>query len=232
VIAPDARVVAGAVVVAVDGPSGSGKSTVARRVAERLGFLYLDTGAMYRAVGVLAAEAGVSPDDEAAVVAVAEKADLRFDEHGRLHAGERDLSEVIRTLDAGELASRVSALPGVRALLVAQQRAMARERGVVMEGRDIGTNVFPDAPVKVYLTASAEVRAERRLRELLEAGAEVTFDEVLASVVERDRRDAGRSVAPLRCADDAVAVDTTAMSLDEVVAAVEDIARRGSREDS
>ena len=229
-IAPDARVVAGAVVVAIDGPSGSGKSTVARRVAERLGFLYLDTGAMYRAVGVLAAEAGVSPDDEAAVVAVAQKADLRFDEHGRLHAGERDLSEAIRTLDAGELASRVSALPGVRALLVAQQRAMARERGVVMEGRDIGTNVFPDAPVKVYLTASAEVRAERRLRELLEAGAGVTFDEVLASVVERDRRDAGRAVAPLRQAADAVAVDTTAMSLEEVVDAVEAVARRGLEE--
>jgi cytidylate kinase len=118
----------------------------------------------------------------------------------------------------------------VRRLLVAQQRAMARERGVVMEGRDIGTNVFPDAPVKVYLTASAEVRAERRLRELLAVGAVVTLEQVLASVVERDRRDAERAVAPLRRADDAVAVDTTAMSLDEVVAVVEGIVRRGRGE--
>jgi len=224
---PDVATGDEAVVVAIDGPSGSGKSTVARRVAERLGFLYLDTGAMYRAVGVLAAEAGASPDDEAAVVRIAEQAGLRFDEEGRLHAGERDLSAAIRTLEAGELASRVSALPGVRRLLVAQQRALARERGVVMEGRDIGTNVFPDAPVKVYLTASPEVRAGRRLRELRAAGAGVTLEEVLGSVVERDRRDAERAVAPLRRAGDAVVVDTTAMGLDAVVAAVEDVARRG-----
>jgi len=215
-----------ALVVAIDGPSGSGKSAVARRVAERLGYLYLDTGAMYRGVGVLAAEAGVSPDDEAAVVAVARKARLRFDGGGRLLAGERDLSEAIRTLEAGELASRVSALPGVRRLLVEQQRALARERGVVMEGRDIGTNVFPDAAVKVFLTAKPDVRAGRRLLELRAAGGEVTFEEVLANVVERDRRDEERAVAPLRRAQDAVEVDTTALSLEEVVATVEGIARR------
>ena len=214
-----------ALVVAVDGPSGSGKSTVARRVAALLGYLYLDTGAMYRAVGVLAAETGVSPDDEAAVVAVAETAHLRFDGDGRLHAGDRDLSEAIRTLEAGELASRVSALPGVRRLLVEQQRAMARERGVVMEGRDIGTNVFPTAAVKVFLTAEPRVRAERRLRELQAAGADVTLDDVLASVLARDRRDEERAVAPLRRADDAVEVDTTTMTLDKVVAEVESIAR-------
>jgi len=213
-------------VVAMDGPSGSGKSSVARRVAERLGLLYLDTGAMYRAVGLLAVEAGVSPDDETAVLAVAERAGLRFDALGRLFAGERDLSEAIRTLKAGELASRVSALPGVRRLLVDEQRSLARRRSVVMEGRDIGTNVFPDAAVKVYLTASPAVRAQRRRRELLASGTDVTFDEVLASVVERDRRDSERSVAPLRQAEDAVAVDTTTMSLDEVVATVEEIARR------
>ena len=215
-----------ALVVAIDGPSGSGKSTVARRVAERLGYLYLDTGAMYRGVGVLAAEAGVSPDDEAAVVAVARKARLRFDGGGRLHAGERDLSEAIRTLEAGGLASRVSALPDVRRLLVEQQRALARERGVVMEGRDIGTNVFPEAAVKVFLTAEPDVRAGRRLLELRAAGGDVTYEEVVASVVERDRRDEERAVAPLRRAQDAVEVDTTALSLEEVVAAVESIARR------
>lgn len=215
-----------ALVVAIDGPSGSGKSSVARLVAQRLGYLYLDTGAMYRAVGVLAAEAGVSPDDESAVVDVAGLARLRFTDDGGLYAGQRDLSEAIRTLEAGELASRVSVLPGVRRLLVDEQRALARERGVVMEGRDIGTNVFPGAAVKVYLTASPEVRAGRRFRELAAGGSRVTLEEVLLSVVERDRRDSERAVAPLRRAADAVVVDTTHMSLAEVVTTVEDIARR------
>jgi cytidylate kinase len=216
-----------AAVVAIDGPSGSGKSSVARAVAAKLGFLYLDTGAMSRAVGVLTREAGVSPDDDAAVAAVAAAADLRFDGDGRLYAGTRDLSVAIRTLEAGELASRVSALPSVRRLLVDRQRALARERGVVMEGRDIGTNVFPDAAVKIYLTASPEVRAERRFRELQAAGAEVTLPDVLENVRERDRRDCERAVAPLRQAGDADLVDSTVMTLDEVVAAVEAIAREG-----
>ena len=216
-------------VVAIDGPSGSGKSTVARAVAAELGFLYLDTGAMYRAVGVLARDAGVSPDDDAEVAALAASAGLRFDADGRLHAGERDLSADIRTLEAGALASRVSVLPGVRRVLVDHQRALATERGVVMEGRDIGTNVFPDAPVKVYLTASPEVRADRRFRELRPADPDVTFAEVLANVVERDRRDSERALAPLRQADDAVLVDTTTMALDEVVAVVAAIAREKLR---
>ena len=216
-------------VVAIDGPSGSGKSTVARAVAAELGFLYLDTGAMYRAVGVLARAAGVSPDDDDAVTALAASSGLRFDADGRLHAGDRDLSVDIRTLEAGALASRVSVLPGVRRVLVDHQRALASERAVVMEGRDIGTNVFPNAPVKVYLTASPEVRADRRFRELQTAGSGVTFAEVLANVVERDRRDSARAVAPLRQADDAVLVDTTTMALDEVVAAVAAIARERLR---
>lgn len=212
-------------VVAVDGPSGSGKSTVARRVAERLGIPYLDTGAMYRAVGVLARDAGVPLDDEEAVVAVARRAGLRFDADGALHGGGRELGGEIRTLEAGELASRVSALPGVRRLLVALQRELARDRDVVMEGRDIGTNVFPEAAVKVFLTASPEVRAERRRRELAAAGHDVSFAEVLESVLARDRRDAGREVAPLRQARDAVVVDTSDMTLDEAVAAVETLVR-------
>lgn len=214
-------------VVAIDGPSGSGKSSVARAVAERLGLLYLDTGAMYRAVGLLAREAGVSPDDDAAVTAVAARADLRFDGDGRLHAGRRDLSAAIRSLEAGELASRVSALAGVRRLLVERQRALARERGVVMEGRDIGTNVVPDAAVKVYLTARPEVRARRRWKELRAGGADVRLDEVLEDVTARDRRDSERTLAPLRQADDAVVVDSTTATLDEVVAVVEEIARSG-----
>ena len=212
-------------VVAIDGPVASGKSTVARRVAERLGYLYLDTGAMYRAVGLLATEAGVSLDDEAAVLPVAAAAELRFDGDGRLFAGPRDVSDAIRTLEMGAAASRVSVLPGVRRLLVARQRELGSGADIVMEGRDIGTNVFPDAGVKVFLTARPEVRAARRAEELRARGDDVEVDEVLASLVERDRRDSEREVAPLRRADDAVEVDTSGLTLDEVVGAVVAIAR-------
>lgn len=207
-------------VVAIDGPVGSGKSTVARAVAERLGWLYLDTGAMYRGVGVLAAERGVPLDDEEAVATVAAAADLRFDREGRLWAGGRDLSEAIRTLAAGEAASRVSALPAVRRLLVARQRELARDADVVMEGRDIGTVVFPDAALKVFLTARPEVRARRRAAELRARGEDVDDATVLAALLERDRRDSARAVAPLRQAPDAVVVDTSEMSLEEVVETV------------
>jgi cytidylate kinase len=212
-------------VVAVDGPVGSGKSTVARRVAARLGYVYLDTGAMYRAVGLLATEDGVALDDEDGVVALARSAGLRFDGDGRLFAGGRDVGDAIRTLEMGAAASRVSALPGVRRLLVEEQRRLAVDTDIVMEGRDIGTNVFPDAAVKVFLTARPEVRAARRAAELRENGDEVDEAEVLAALLERDRRDSTRAVAPLRKAADAVELDTSAMTLDEVVEAVAAIAR-------
>jgi len=212
-------------VVAVDGPVGSGKSTVARRVAARLGYVYLDTGAMYRAVGLLATEDGVALDDEDGVVALARSAGLRFDGDGRLFAGGRDVGDAIRTLEMGAAASRVSALPGVRRLLVEEQRRLAVDADIVMEGRDIGTNVFPDAAVKVFLTARPEVRAARRAAELRENGDEVDEAEVLAALLERDRRDSTRAVAPLRKAADAVELDTSAMTLDEVVEAVAAVAR-------
>jgi len=207
-------------VVAIDGPVGSGKSTVARRVAGRLGYLYLDTGAMYRAVGLLATEAGVQLGDEAAVLPVAAAAELRFDGDGRLFAGDRDVSTAIRTLEMGAAASVVSALPGVRRLLVERQRTLGSGADIVMEGRDIGTNVFPDAGVKVFLTARPEIRAARRAEELRTNGEDVDVAEVLAALLERDRRDSEREVAPLRRAADAVEVDTSALTLDEVVAAV------------
>ena len=211
--------------VAVDGPMGSGKSTVARRTAARLGFVYLDTGAMYRAVGLLATEAGVPLTDEDAVVAVARTAGLRFDGAGRLFAGERDVSDAIRTLEMGEAASLVSALPGVRTLLVDEQRRIGLGTDIVMEGRDIGTNVFPDAEVKVYLTARPEVRAARRAAELRAKGEDVDDATVLAALIERDERDSTRAVAPLRRAADAVEVDTSDMTFDEVVDAVVAVAR-------
>ena len=212
-------------VVALDGPGGSGKSTVARRVAERLGFVYLDTGAMYRAVGLLATEKGVPLDDEEAVTAVARDAALRFDGDGRVLAGDRDVSAAIRTLEMGAAASVVSVHPRVRALLVEQQRRLGARGDVVMEGRDIGTNVFPDAAVKLFLTARPEVRAARRAAELRASGAAVDEAEVLAAVSERDRRDSTRSVAPLCRADDAVELDTSDLRLDQVVDAVVDIVR-------
>ena len=207
-------------VVAIDGPTGSGKSTVARRVAGRLGYLYLDTGAMYRAVGLLATEAGVPTNDEAAVVPVATAADLRFDGDGRLFAGDRDVSGAIRTLEMSAAASVVSALPGVRRLLVERQRTLGTGTDIVMEGRDIGTNVFPDAGVKVFLTACPEVRAARRAGEMRAGGDDVDTTEVLAALNERDRRDSEREFAPLRKAPDAVEIDTSEMTLDEVVDAV------------
>jgi cytidylate kinase len=212
-------------VVALDGPVASGKSTVARLVAARLGYVYLDTGAMYRAVGLLAGEAGVELDDEPAVVAVARRAALRFDADGRLFAGARDVSRAIRTLEMGEAASKVSALPGVRALLVVEQRRIGGSADIVMEGRDIGTNVFPGAEVKVFLTARPEVRAARRAAELRGRGEQVDDATVLAALLERDARDSTRSVAPLRKAADAVEIDTSDLTLDEAVAAVVALAR-------
>ena len=212
-------------VVAIDGPVASGKSTVARRVARRLGYLYLDTGAMYRAVGLLATEAGVPLDDESAVREVAATAHLCFDGDGRLHAGDRDLSGLIRSLEMGTAASIVSTLPDVRRLLVERQRELGRGADVVMEGRDIGTNVFPDAEVKVYLSARPEVRAERRAAELEAAGAAMDRRQVLTELRERDRRDSRREVAPLCKADDAVEVDSSGLSLEEVVDAVVAIVR-------
>ena len=212
-------------VVAIDGPVGSGKSTVARRVAARLGYVYLDTGAMYRAVGLLATEAGVPLDDEPAVLEAAAAAPLRFAGDGRLFAAERDVSSEIRTLEMAAAASRVSVLPGVRTLLVDEQRRLAAGSDIVMEGRDIGTNVFPDAAVKVFLTARPEVRAARRAAELREAGDDVDDGQVLAALLERDRRDSTRVVAPLRVAADAIELDTSGMTLDDVVDAIVGLVR-------
>ena len=212
--------------VAVDGPAGAGKSSASRALAHRLGFGYVDTGAMYRAVGVLAAERGIDPDDAAALGRLVAALDFELADDGeRLLVGGRNLSAAIRRPEAGELASRVSTQPVVRQRLVALQRALGAAGGIVMEGRDIGTVVFPDAPVKLYLTADPAVRAARRAAELRAGAATIDEAALARELAGRDRRDAGRAHSPLRRAADAVVLDTTALTLGEVVERMERLVR-------
>jgi CMP/dCMP kinase len=206
------------IVVAIDGPAGAGKSTASRALAQRLGYGYVDTGAMYRAVGVLAAERGLALDDDAALGRLVAALSFELRDGGTaLVVDGRDVSAAIRRADAGELASRVSTRPVVRERLVALQRALGEAGGVVMEGRDIGTVVFPDAPVKLYLTAAPAERARRRAAELRARGEQVDEAALAADLAARDRRDSGREHAPLRPASDARLIDTTHLGLDEVV---------------
>jgi cytidylate kinase len=210
----------------VDGPAGAGKSSASRALAERLGFAHVDTGAMYRVVGVLARERGIAPDDPAALRGLVGDLEIDFADGGaRVLVGERDLSEAIRRPEAGEWASRVSAQPVVRERLVALQRALGRAGDIVMEGRDIGTVVFPDAPVKFYLTAEPRARARRRAAELRAQGETVDETALARELAERDRRDAGRAHSPLRAAGDAIVIDTTPLSLEEVVEVMARVAR-------
>jgi cytidylate kinase len=207
-------------VIAIDGPAGAGKSTVSRRVAQALGLRYIDSGAMYRVVGVLADELRTDLDDSAALAALCDALELRFEEREdgvRVLANGRDLSHAIRTAAAGQLASKVSVVPVVRERLVALQRAMAAGGGVVMEGRDIGTVVLPDATVKIYLVASAAERARRRCAELAGRGETADLGEVTREIEERDRRDQTRAHSPLRPADDALLLDTTGEPVEAVV---------------
>lgn len=220
--------------VAIDGPAGAGKTTVSRRVAETLGYAYVDTGAMYRAVAWRALRDGIDPGDERAVTDLAERLsfDFRVGEDGqsRLFVDGEDVSAAVRQPEVTRLSSPVSAIPGVRRTLVARQRAMGAAGGVVMEGRDIGTVVFPDADVKVFLTASDEERARRRTEELRARGEPAAFDEVLAGIRERDHRDSSRADSPLRQADDAVLLVTDGLSIDEVVARIVDLCRARTEE--
>jgi cytidylate kinase len=215
-------------VIAVDGPAGAGKSSASRALAQRLGFAYVDTGAMYRAVGVLAAERGIAHDDDQALAALVATLRFEFADGGeRVLVDGRDLSAAIRRAEAGELASRVSTRPVVRERLVALQRTLGAAGGVVMEGRDIGTVVFPDAPVKLYLTADPATRARRRAIELRARGDAVDESALARDIEARDRRDASRAHSPLRPAADALVVDTTALSLEAVVDTMERAARAG-----
>ena len=204
--------------IAIDGPAGSGKSTLARRVAALLGYLYIDTGAMYRAVGLKALRRAVSLDDADALTALARdsRIDLRAkDSAQQVFLDGEDVSAAIRTPQVAEAASKVAVVPGVRQVLVAEQRRAGAQGGVVMEGRDIGSVVFPDAKLKIFLTASPEIRAERRWREHQQKGEDVDLARTLEEVHERDRRDRERATSPLIRAQDAVVVDSTAMDPEE-----------------
>lgn len=207
--------------VAIDGPAGAGKSTVAKAAAARFGFIYVDTGAIYRTLGLAARRADVDPHDAEKIMALLRTLSIRFDyaEDGSQHMflnGE-DVSGLIRTPEISLYASAVSAIPEVRSFLLDMQRDMAKTTSVVMDGRDIGTVVLPDAGLKVFLTASAEARARRRFLELQAKGDPATFDEVLADMLVRDKNDSTRAAAPLKAAEDAVLVDTSELTLEESV---------------
>ncbi len=210
--------------VAIDGPSGAGKSTVAKALAKQFDLVYVDTGAIYRTVGLAAQQAEVASKDAPAVIALLPglEIDIAYDSTGtqRMLLNGADVSEEIRTPKSSIYASDVSAIPEVRAFLMDMQRSMAEKYSVVMDGRDIGTVVLPDADVKVFLTASAEERARRRWLELQDRGSEASFEEVLRDIEYRDRQDSSRAAAPLKAAEDAVRIDTSKLSFDESVEAV------------
>jgi len=208
-------------VLTIDGPSGSGKGTVSRLVARRLGWHYLDSGALYRAVGVAADRAGLALDDVDALVRLTLGTRIEFREGAdgelRVLVDDDDATDRLRTETAGTAASAIAAIPQVRAALTDRQRAFRRPPGLVADGRDMGTVIFPDAPYKVFLTASADERASRRHKQLSEKGVSVTMDGLLREILARDARDASRAVAPLRPAQGAVHIDTTGLGIDAVV---------------
>lgn len=205
-------------VVAIDGPAGAGKSTTSRRVAERLNLGYLDTGAIYRSVALAALERGVDPADGHAVAELALQLDVSFTEGGtRVWCDGNDVSKQIREPRVGQTASQVSANPEVRSALASLQRSAARAPGIVAEGRDMGTVIFPDAALKVFLVADAAERARRRTAELADRGTPAEQGAVLKEIGERDARDSSRSVAPLAAAPDALRIDSTELTIEEVV---------------
>lgn len=216
--------------VAIDGPAGAGKSTLSRRVAKELGYIYVDTGALYRAVGLKFSQKGADTNLNCDVEAILAETqvDIRFvNGEQRVFLDGNDVSDDIRTPVASMMASAVSAKPPVRAFLLEMQRKLARENNVVMDGRDIGTVVLPNATVKIYLTATAEARALRRYKELIEKGQQVEYEDVLADQKTRDYNDMNRPIAPLKQADDAVLADTTELDFEESFRLLLDIINKG-----
>ncbi len=213
--------------IAIDGPAGAGKSTIAKLAAKGLGFLYVDTGAMYRAIGLYLLENEVDYNEESQLLEALDKINIEIkyvDGVQRVILNDRDVSEAIRREEVGQAASTTSALKPVRAKLLDLQRDIAAKNDVIMDGRDIGTNILPNAELKIYLTASVEVRAQRRYKELVEKGETPDFEEVKKGIEQRDYQDMNRDIAPLRQAEDAVLVDTSDMTIDEVVARITELA--------
>ncbi len=209
--------------IAIDGPVGAGKSTISEEVARRLSILHLDTGAMYRAAGLAAIRAGASLDDEEAVSAAVLKADITVayvDSAQRTYLNGEDVSKAIRTEQAGDAASRVSCYKAVRKRMVDAQRALAKNTSMLLDGRDIGTIVLPEATAKIYLTASREARAKRRMNQLRLAGDKTPYDEILKDIISRDERDVNREVDPLRKASDAVTVDSSKLTFEQTVQSI------------
>ena len=207
------------VVIAIDGPAASGKGTIAQGVSRALGFHYLESGSLYRLVALQALRRGVHPDDERALARLASELDAKFAEE-KIELNGADVTEAIRTEDVSAAASQIAVYPQLRQALLGRQRAFRQPPGLVAEGRDMGTVVFPDAALKIYFTASAEERARRRYKQLIEKGNPVTIDSLLRDIQERDQRDRSRAAAPLRAAADAVILDTTGLSIDAGVAFV------------
>jgi len=205
--------------IALDGPSGAGKSTLAKRVAKHFGFIYVDTGAMYRAIGLFVFRSGVAPKDEKGVLGLLSQIRLgmHYDESGlqRMLLNDEDVSDDIRLPEISTYASDVSAMPAVREFLLNMQRDMAKSHNVIMDGRDIGTVVLPGADLKIFITADDSARALRRFKELLAKGIEVTLEDVARDMAQRDKNDSEREAAPLKAADDAITVDTTELDFEQ-----------------
>lgn len=221
------------IAVAIDGPAGAGKSTIARAAAKALGFIYVDTGALYRSIGLNAIRNGVDLADTNAIENSLDgiKVELAFDAQGAqivLLNGE-DVSSLIRTPEVSMSASKVSAVPAVRAFLLDLQRNMAKTQSVIMDGRDIGTVVLPNAEVKIFLTASPEIRAKRRFDELIEKGQDVKYEDVLADVIERDYNDSHRDIAPLKPAEDSKLADTSGLTLEESIQLIINIIKENTK---
>lgn len=209
--------------IAIDGPAGAGKSTIAKMVSAEMGYIYVDTGAMYRAVALYLTENNI-PDEDIEKVLGDVEVSLKFvDGAQRVYLGDRDVSELIRTPEISMAASRTSAIPAVRARLFDLQQKLARENNIIMDGRDIGTVVLPHADVKIFLTASAEERANRRYKELSEKPDCPTYEEILKDIIERDYNDMNRETAPLKQAEDAILVDTTELTLEQSAARIAEI---------
>ena len=210
--------------VAIDGPAGAGKSTISRAAAKEMGYIYIDTGALYRTVGLNAMRKGADVNDPESVIATITddlKVELRFiDGEQRMFLNDEDVSDKIRTPEASSAASKVSAVPEVRKYLFDLQKNLAENNNCIMDGRDIGTVVLPDAKVKIFLTASPEARAKRRYDELIEKGMDVKYDDVLADMIKRDYDDSHRAIAPLKQADDAILADTSGNTLEESIALI------------